>query len=65
MRGPDRDLPLGVGIDPAVQDAPARKNERVRSLLVDDGQLEVPVKRGGYDRLPHSAYMPTGRNTRL
>ena len=62
MGRPHRDLLLRLRIDPAVQDAPAGKNERMRALLVDHGQLEVPVERGACDRLPHSAFMPTGRN---
>ncbi len=61
MGWPYRDLQLRLGVDPAVQDPPARKDERVRPLLVDDGQLEVPVVGSGRDRLPHSAFMPRGR----
>ena len=62
MGGPHGDLLLRFRVDPAVQDAPAGKNERVRALLVDHGQLEVPVERGACDRLPHLPFMPTGRN---
>jgi hypothetical protein len=62
MGRPNRDLLLSVRFDPAVQDAPAGENERVWALLVDHGQLQVPVERGGCDRLPHSAFMPSGRN---
>ena len=58
-------LLLRLRIDPAVQDAPARENERVRAILVDHGQLEVPVERGACDRLPHSTFMPRGRNAVL
>ena len=44
---------LGFHFHPAVEDAPAREHERVRTVIVDDGQLEVAVERRAGYLLPH------------
>ena len=43
---------LGLHFHPAVEYAAAREYERVRSIIIDDGQLKVAVERRGGDRLP-------------
>src|SRR5690349_8270706 len=41
------------GVDPAIERATARDDERMLAILVDDGHLDVPVGRRGGDLLPH------------
>jgi hypothetical protein len=41
-------------IGPAVEKAPAGKDQRMRTLLVDDGEFEIAVEGGARYRLPHS-----------
>ena len=46
--------PLAVfRLDPAAEDAPAREDERVRAVVVDDGKLKVLIEGGGACGLPH------------
>jgi hypothetical protein len=48
---------LRFHIDPSARNAAARKNQRVRPLLVDDGKFEIAVERGRRYRLPfHDEY---------
>jgi hypothetical protein len=44
MRGVDGQAFLVFRLDPPVEDAAARKDESMRPVLVDDGQLEVAVE---------------------
>ncbi len=45
---------LGFGIHPAADNTPARKNQRMRTVLVEDGQFKIATKRRiGYG-LPHA-----------
>jgi len=41
-------------VNPSTQNAPTREHQRVRALRVEDGQLKIPVERGGGDRVPHA-----------
>ncbi len=53
MGGMDLDPLAGLGLDPAAENAPAGKNQGVRTVAIDDRQFEIQVKgRGGYG-LPH------------
>jgi hypothetical protein len=45
---------LGLRVDPAGENAPAREYERVRTVTVEDGEFEVAVERRAGDRLPHA-----------
>jgi len=38
---------------PASDDAAARENKLMRPVIVDDGELQIAVKRGEQDGLPH------------
>jgi hypothetical protein len=46
---------LGFHFHPAVEYAAAREYERVRAVIIDDGQLKVAVERSGGNLLPHRA----------
>src|SRR5664279_5119716 len=40
---------LGLDLHPTVENAAAREHERMRAIVIDDGQLNVAVeRRGGY-----------------
>lgn len=49
---------LGLRIHPAVGHAAAWKDERVRAVRIDDGQLEIALEWRSGDRLPHWNVMP-------
>ena len=44
---------LGLDLHPAVENAAAREHERMRAIVIDDGQLNVAVERRGGYLLPH------------
>ena len=46
---------LGFHFHPAVEYAAAREYERVRAVIIDDGQLKVAVERRSGNLLPHRA----------
>lgn len=52
MRWPHVDAFLGLGIDPTTKDASGWKRERVRAVIIDDGQLKIAVERRGGDWFP-------------
>ncbi len=57
---------LGLHLHPSVENAAARKYERVRAVVIDDGQLKIAVERSGGYLLPHLnslAARPTGALT--
>ena len=45
---------LGLHFHPAVENAAAREHERMRAVIIDDGQFKVAVERRGGYMLPHS-----------
>jgi hypothetical protein len=49
---PHADDLLGARSQPATENAPARKHERMRAVIIDDCQLEIAVEGGIRDRLP-------------
>jgi len=53
MGRPDVDALSGLGFDPPVKRTTAREYERMRSFGVDDGHLEIAIKRRTGDMLPH------------
>ena len=40
-------------VDPSGQNPPARENERMRAVPVDDGQFEIAIERRAGNGLPH------------
>ena len=44
---------LGLYLHPAVENAAARKHQRMRTVIVDDGQFEIAIERRGGNVLPH------------
>jgi len=40
------------GFHPSAEDAPAGEDKRMRSVSIDDGKLEVAIKRRGRYQLP-------------
>jgi hypothetical protein len=52
MRRADVDPRLGFCINPAAEDAAARKDEGMRAIVIDDGQLKVAVERCSRYRVP-------------
>jgi hypothetical protein len=46
---------LGFRVDPTVDDTAAGKNERVRSVPVENGQLKIAIKWRSRNRVPHAA----------
>ena len=46
---------LGFHFHPAVEYAAAREYERVRAVIIDDGQLKIAAERRGGNLLPHRA----------
>src|SRR5664279_1426371 len=44
---------LGFHFHPAVENAAAREHERMRAVIIDDGQFKVAVERRGGYLLPH------------
>jgi len=57
MRGMDGDLFPGLRVDPPMQDPAAREHDGVRPVAVNDGELDILVKRRGRNRLPHPAIL--------
>ena len=53
MRRPHVQPFLGFRFHPAVENAAARKHQRVRAIVIDDGQFEIAVERRGGNMLPH------------
>ena len=54
------DLPMCRRVNPTpVRMAAAREHKNVLALFVDDSQFEVPVKRRGFDLLPHDGKAAT------
>jgi len=53
MRRPHIQPLFGVGIHPAVENTPARKYQSMRSVIVDDGQLNVAGEWCAAYGLPH------------
>jgi hypothetical protein len=49
----DVDPSLGLGMNPSVRNAATGEYKCVRAVLVENGQLEILVKRGGRNRVPH------------
>jgi hypothetical protein len=47
----------GGAVHPATGDSPASKDQRMRTVLIDDGELKVTVKRRGGNGLPHQGNM--------
>ena len=45
---------LGFHFHPSVENATAREYERVRPVVIDDGQFKIAVERRGGYLLPHS-----------
>ena len=45
---------LGLHFHPAVENTAAREHERMRTVIIDDGQFKVAVERRGGYMLPHS-----------
>jgi hypothetical protein len=43
----------GFRIHPAASDASARKDQRMRTILVDDGEFKIAFERRARDGLPH------------
>ena len=54
MGRPHVDPLLGLRVEPAGENPPAREHERVRAVAVEDGEFEVAVERRVGDRLPHT-----------
>jgi hypothetical protein len=52
VRRPQGDDLLGARFQPTVENAPARKHQRMRAVIIYDRQLEITVERGVRDRLP-------------
>jgi len=50
---------LGLYLHPAVENAAARKDKRVRAIIIDDGQLKIAVERRGGYVLPHCVSLCT------
>lgn len=44
---------LGFRVHPAAENAPAGKHQRMRPVIVDDGQLKVAGEWRGGDTFPH------------
>jgi hypothetical protein len=53
MRRVDVEALATRGLHPAAGNALACKDERVRAVVVEDGELQVAIKRRGRDWLPH------------
>ena len=51
---------LGLGIDPAAKKLTAWEDERMGSVPVDDGKLQVAFERRSGDRLPHGPLCAPG-----
>ena len=49
---PHGDELLGTRFHPAGENAPARKNQRMRAIIIYDRQFEIAVEGGVRDRLP-------------
>jgi hypothetical protein len=65
MRRPDiDDVPFCLSLDPPGQNAAARKNQGVRSVTVDDGQLEIAIERSACYRLPFHREIVGPQNSR-
>ena len=56
---------LGFHFHPAVEYAAAREYERVRAVIIDDGQLKVAVERRSGNLLPHRGMFGCGINQRI
>src|SRR5450631_4626093 len=50
---------LGLHFHPAVENAAAREHERMRAVIIDDGQLKVALERCGGYLLPHRVSLAT------
>ena len=44
---------FGLHFHPAVENAAAREHERMRAIIIDDGQFKIAVERRGGYFLPH------------
>jgi hypothetical protein len=51
--GPYIDRLVVCCIDPALRDAPTRKNERVLPIVVNHGKFKLVIKESRRNRLPH------------
>jgi hypothetical protein len=56
VRRLDLDPSLGRRVDPACSGATAREDERMRPILVKNGELKVTVKWCRRDWLPHLVF---------
>ncbi len=60
------DRQLGLGVQPTPENTAARKDERVRPVVTDDGQFQIAVERCGVYWLPlHSSIIGSGQAERL
>src|SRR5476651_1551590 len=50
---------LGLHFHPAVENTAAREYERMRAVIINDGQFKVAVERRGGYLLPHSITVVT------
>ena len=62
VRGTHVDLPLGIRVDPSVNNATASECERVRTIPVDDSQFKLTIERRGFDWLPHDNQIVVRQN---
>ncbi|MBB3146808.1 hypothetical protein FHS21_003224 [Phyllobacterium trifolii] len=53
MGGMDIKMGLRLSGDPSVTRPSAGKDERMCTLLVNDGQFEIAIERSGANSLPH------------
>ena len=51
---------LGFHLHPSVENAAAWEYERVRPVVIDDGQLKIAVERRGGYLLPHCRSLAAG-----
>ena len=58
MRRAHIEPPLCCGINPSIENAAARKDERVRAVLVEDGKFQFGVEWRGFGGLPHGSRIP-------
>lgn len=55
----------GFHLHPPLQNTPAGEDERVRAIIVDNGEFQVAVEGSARDRLPHAANLPAYRASAL
>ena len=65
MCGADINPSVHLRVDPSAELTAARKDKRMRSVMVDDGQLKVLVERRAGDGLPHGRDNYAHRTTAL